>query len=742
MALFGNIAIGASISTAKFSKGVSTLGASLTALAGPAAAAAAAIAGVAGVGAAVGVGVKLAGELEQAEIAFTTMLGSGEKAKSFLADLSKFAAATPFELGELRQASQQLLAFGFTADQSMGLIESLSDVAAGTQKPIGEFVGILGKIRASGGTANLGDLNMLADRSVPIFDLLTKQMGKTAGQIKHMASTGKISYADLQKAISTVTSEGGLFYQASLAQSQSLFGLWSTFKDNLNTIFLQIGQIFIEGFDIKGLIASATSGIETILNTILSWKPVLVEALTVVTSAVLAGWQSIKAIFSWVASFLPSMGGGFSTWKDTIVNALLTAEYAFTNWQSALDIAVAWTKLKAVQIWEEIKYTWENIGTITKNLGNALVGLWQDSNYNVGVAINNGLIELLDRFKFGYEDIGNAAVKAGKWLVELEQKKWKMLWEIAKWGWEKLKNPFGGGEGIDSANFGLGGAIFNAASGGGKKEYRDIGANLMSNLTAGLPPRPLSELEQKLLADLTRMQNSFGGGLGDFINDRRDAMGLNQPWWQDALDIAGLSPAVEQAKGLFDKAVGYWDVLQKKLNLGPSDSLINKAKELSDSLISPLQKHEQDMKELDQMLKWELITQDEYNKAKKNALPDNIRSLNEEAIKPIDKFSERVAELQAWRESGKLSEGGFQAGLAKIQQDLGLQTPEVKLAGLSMMGSREARSDILKHKMGQARDPLEQIKKSSSSTAAASDAMVGYLRDIANKISIEVVPVG
>ena len=65
------------------------------------------LAGVtAGLGALGVAGVKMAADMEQSEIAFTTMLGSADKAKSFLADLSAFAAKTPFELPGLISSSR------------------------------------------------------------------------------------------------------------------------------------------------------------------------------------------------------------------------------------------------------------------------------------------------------------------------------------------------------------------------------------------------------------------------------------------------------------------------------------------------------------------------------------------------------------------------------------------------------------------------------------------------------------
>ena len=70
---------------------VGSMGAKLGGLA----AAGGALVGVGSLAAGLGLGIKLAAEYEQAEVAMTTMLGSADDAKRLLGDLSDFAAATP-----------------------------------------------------------------------------------------------------------------------------------------------------------------------------------------------------------------------------------------------------------------------------------------------------------------------------------------------------------------------------------------------------------------------------------------------------------------------------------------------------------------------------------------------------------------------------------------------------------------------------------------------------------------------
>ena len=62
-------------------------------------------------------GIKAASDYQQANIAFTTMLGSAEKSTAFLQEMRDFAAKTPFELPDLLTGARRLMAMGFAAEE-------------------------------------------------------------------------------------------------------------------------------------------------------------------------------------------------------------------------------------------------------------------------------------------------------------------------------------------------------------------------------------------------------------------------------------------------------------------------------------------------------------------------------------------------------------------------------------------------------------------------------------------------
>jgi len=195
-------------------------------------------------GAIIGIGkaaLKASAEMEQNRVAFTTMLGSATKAKDLLAEMTAFAANTPFELPEIVDGGKKLLAFGFAAKDIIPTLTKLGDVSAALSIPIGELSDIYGKMKVQG-VIQAEELNQLAGRGIPVFTELAKVMGVNADQVKKLGSEGKISFKELEQAFTNMTDKGSQFGGMMEAQSKTLAGQWSNFQDTLGKIAVIIGD--------------------------------------------------------------------------------------------------------------------------------------------------------------------------------------------------------------------------------------------------------------------------------------------------------------------------------------------------------------------------------------------------------------------------------------------------------------------------------------------------------------------
>lgn len=197
-----------------------------------------------------------AAKQEQLRVAFTTMLGSAEKAKSLMSELQDFAAATPFEQDQVVEAGKKLLAFGTDASKVKSTLTQLGDIASGVGAPIQDLATIFGQAQVSGRLMT-GDINQLVGRGIPIIKALAQNLGVAEGDIRDLAEHGKISFEDFQGAIANLTKEGGQFGGMMEAQSRTLTGMWSTVKDQVSITLTTIGENIITTFDLGTKLQSA-----------------------------------------------------------------------------------------------------------------------------------------------------------------------------------------------------------------------------------------------------------------------------------------------------------------------------------------------------------------------------------------------------------------------------------------------------------------------------------------------------
>jgi hypothetical protein len=185
--------------------------------------------------------VRVRGEFQQLEIAFTTMLGSKADADKLMAEVTQFAATTPFELQQVAGATKQLLAFGIESDKVIDTLRQLGDVSAGLGQPIGEIAYLFGTIKTQG-TALTQDIRQFAQRGIPIYEELAKVLGVSVEQVGEFISAGKVGFPEVEAVFKNLTAEGSRFGGLMEAQSKSLTGQLSNLRDAWNQMLNDIGK--------------------------------------------------------------------------------------------------------------------------------------------------------------------------------------------------------------------------------------------------------------------------------------------------------------------------------------------------------------------------------------------------------------------------------------------------------------------------------------------------------------------
>lgn len=186
------------------------------------------------------IGVSYNAEMEKYTTALTTALGSTEKAAAAIEQIKADAAATPYDVSSLVQANQFLISTGESAESARATIMALTDAVSATGGGNAELQRMAQNLQQikNAGQATALDIKQFAYAGIDIYGILADYTGKAVDEVKDMT----ISYELLNNALIAASQEGGKYYGANIAQSQTLNGQLSTLKDNAKAL---LGEVFL-----------------------------------------------------------------------------------------------------------------------------------------------------------------------------------------------------------------------------------------------------------------------------------------------------------------------------------------------------------------------------------------------------------------------------------------------------------------------------------------------------------------
>lgn len=249
--------------------------------------------------------VDAAAEFEQSKIAFTTLLGSADKATQLLADLMDFAKRTPFELKGLQTATKQLLAYGFTQDEVIPNLKALGDIASGVgMDKLPNLILAFGQVKAATKLTGM-ELRQFTEAGVPLLDELSNVLGVSVASVQEMITDGRVGFPLVQEALMNLTGEGGRFSNMMESQSRTFSGMISNLADGINIFLTQGGKPlmdFLKQF-LEGMIVAVTK-----LNEWASAHPGLVKAIGIATAAIAAILVVLGTIITVIGLVVAAIG--------------------------------------------------------------------------------------------------------------------------------------------------------------------------------------------------------------------------------------------------------------------------------------------------------------------------------------------------------------------------------------------------------------------------------------------------
>ncbi|KUJ56452.1 tape measure protein [Chryseobacterium aquaticum] len=303
--------------------------------------------------------INVRGEFQKTEIAFSTMLGSGDKAKVLMSQMVDLAAKTPFSLQDVSKGAKQLLAFQVPAKDLLDTLTRIGNISAGVSVPIDRIILAYGQVKAAGRLMGT-EMRQFTEAGIPMYAELAKVLKVDETAIKGMVEAGKVGFKDVEQVIKNLTSEGGMFFELMEKQSTSMSGRVSNLGDQWDQMLNKIGQanegILYDGIEgLTHLVQHYQELFEMIKTLVLSYGAY--KAALMVTSAAQSIANKTLATEIGLLSFSERMklGRALVTQRQTVATlaeaqaekASLSAKYATLQAEIAI---LAAKKQKAVAL--------------------------------------------------------------------------------------------------------------------------------------------------------------------------------------------------------------------------------------------------------------------------------------------------------------------------------------------------------------------------------------------------------
>lgn len=339
--------------------------------------------------------------MEQSGVAWETILGDAKKAQDTIKMLQTMGAATPFEFEGLDKAAKTLTLAGFGGKDLEKTLTRVGDAVSAVGGGQSELEGVSMALfqMSAKGKVSAEEMNQMAERGLPVWDMLAKSMGKSVPELMKMSSEGKLLANDALPALV----QGFDRFKGSMDKQSTTFnGMMSTMMDGLKmlageiskplfnalktimpgvnkfigdmTSALQNGGIkeaFMNLFPkemqgtISNIFTGASQAVDGFKSTIMSIVgvvgPIFMQIWTLIQTYI----GDIKGIFEGSGNVGESFGRIFETAKS-IIMPILTDIVAFVKEKLAM-LQKFWDE-NGAQIIQAVKNFWAIISVIFKVL--------------------------------------------------------------------------------------------------------------------------------------------------------------------------------------------------------------------------------------------------------------------------------------------------------------------------------------------------------------------------------------
>ena len=289
-----------------------------------------------------------ADQFARANMAFTTMLGSADKAKKFLQELQQIAVTTPFEFTQLQDASKRLLAMGIAVEKIPDMIVKIGDAVSGLgtgQQGFDRITTAIGQMNSKG-KATAEEMKQFTEAGIGAWDALANAIGVSVPEAMEMVTKRQVDASTAITAIMAGMGErfGGLMEQ----QSATIEGRLSNLQDTTTMILAEVGQELITALKLPEVITAVGDFAQAFLGWFQSLDEGTKQVILIFTGTFAVGGPILVAM------------GAFMVAMATITAPMLTTGAIVLGIIAGVAlIAANWKKIKdtGLSLWHSLTTT-------------------------------------------------------------------------------------------------------------------------------------------------------------------------------------------------------------------------------------------------------------------------------------------------------------------------------------------------------------------------------------------------
>ena len=247
--------------------------------------------------------------IENMGVAFTAITGSVQGSTDLITHLREESKRTGVEMGTMATMVRRLMANGMDIAAAKKMTSSLLDISGtlglGTEEA--KLLGIaISQVQAKGVVSMEELRQQIAEKGVPVFDVLAQKLGVTKGKLMEMVAAGKVGSEVLMEAFSNLEGPLAKFRGGAEKMGMTAQGSFNRLKATMADVFAQAGEPLLDGL---------SGAISTITQKITEWGP------------------KIKAFAESAGSFVRTMAQAFKQGKlgEVVKLSLIAAAKGMIN---------------------------------------------------------------------------------------------------------------------------------------------------------------------------------------------------------------------------------------------------------------------------------------------------------------------------------------------------------------------------------------------------------------------------